>query len=45
MAPVSVLNRGFGGSRIPDVTFYADRIVLPYEPRGIVFSNEEHYTY
>ena len=37
MAPLSVSNRGFGGSRISDVTYYADRIVLPYKPAGIVF--------
>ncbi|MFX1265865.1 MAG: GDSL-type esterase/lipase family protein [Promethearchaeota archaeon] len=37
MAPLSVLNRGFGGSRISDVTYYADRIVFPYKPGGIVF--------
>jgi len=37
MAPLPVLNRGFGGSRISDVTYYADRIVLPYKPGGIVF--------
>lgn len=32
-----VINRGFGGSRIADVLHYADRIVLPYNPRLIVF--------
>ena len=37
MAPLNVLNRGFGGSQIPDVTHYVDRIVLPYKPKGIVF--------
>lgn len=31
-----VLNRGFGGSTLPDVTWYAPRIVLPYRPRAIV---------
>lgn len=36
MAPVDVLNRGFGGSLIAHATHYADRIVLPYEPRAIV---------
>lgn len=36
MAPVEVLNRGFGGSLIAHATHYADRIVLPYEPRAIV---------
>jgi lysophospholipase L1-like esterase len=32
-----VINRGFGGSTIADSVRYADRIVLPYEPRIIVF--------
>lgn len=32
-----VINRGFGGSRVADVLHYADRIVLPYKPRLIVF--------
>ena len=32
-----VLNRGFGGSQISDVNRYADRIVLNYRPRVIVF--------
>lgn len=31
------INRGFGGSRIPDATYYADRLVAPYHPRAIVF--------
>lgn len=33
---VPVLNRGFGGSQIADSTYYADRIVKPYQPRLIV---------
>lgn len=32
-----VINRGFGGSEIADSTYYADRIVIPYKPRLIVF--------
>lgn len=32
-----VINRGFGGSEIADSVRYADRIVLPYKPRTIVF--------
>jgi lysophospholipase L1-like esterase len=32
-----VINRGFGGSQISDSTYYADRIVFPYQPRKIVF--------
>ncbi len=31
------LNRGFGGSQIHEVTYFADRIVIPYRPRLIVF--------
>lgn len=34
---VQTLNRGFGGSEIRDSTWYADRIVVPYKPRLIVF--------
>jgi lysophospholipase L1-like esterase len=32
-----VINRGFGGSHISDVNHFADRIVLKYKPRTIVF--------
>ena len=30
------VNRGFGGSHLEDVNFYADRIIFPYQPRLIV---------
>ena len=33
---VPVLNRGFGGSTLADVVYYANRIVLPYHPRLVV---------
>jgi lysophospholipase L1-like esterase len=36
MAPLPVVNRGFGGSQIHQVTYYADRIILSYEPRVVV---------
>jgi lysophospholipase L1-like esterase len=36
-AGVPVINRGFGGSQILDVTYFAPRIVLPYRPKTIVF--------
>lgn len=32
-----VINRGFGGSEISDSPYYADRIVMPYAPRTVVF--------
>ena len=34
---VATINRGFGGSRVRDSTYYADRIVTPYNPSAIVF--------
>ncbi|OSZ64101.1 hypothetical protein CAP40_15490 [Sphingomonas sp. IBVSS2] len=33
----NVINRGFGGSTIPDSVRYADRIVAPHAPKTIVF--------
>jgi lysophospholipase L1-like esterase len=30
-----VINRGFGGSKIADATWFADRIVVPYKPAKI----------
>jgi len=37
MAPVPVINRGFGGSKTHEVLAVFDRIVLPYEPGVIVY--------
>ena len=37
MAPYPVINRGFGGSQIADVTLYFDQVVTPYHPRAIFF--------
>jgi lysophospholipase L1-like esterase len=31
-----VINRGFGGSSLPDVTHYAGDIIFPYQPKQIV---------
>ncbi len=36
LAPLPVLNRGFGGSTLPEVIYYADRILFPYQPNIIV---------
>jgi lysophospholipase L1-like esterase len=33
-----LINRGFGGSKMTDLLFYMDRIVLPYKPRMIVIN-------
>ena len=32
-----VINRGFGGSQVSEVNYFADRIVLPYKPKVIAF--------
>lgn len=37
MAPARVLNRGFGGSKTPDVLAVFDRIAAPYNPTIIVY--------
>ncbi len=31
-----ILNRGFGGSTLPDLIRYADDIILPYNPKQII---------
>jgi lysophospholipase L1-like esterase len=36
MAPLRAINRGFGGSTIAQVDYYADRIIAPYAPRAVV---------
>lgn len=36
LAPLTIIPRGFGGSNMNDALYYADRIVLSYEPRAIV---------
>ncbi len=36
MKPLTVINRGFGGSEYSDVNHYADRIVIAYRPAAVV---------
>ncbi len=36
MAPLPVLNRGFGGSQLPHLIHYADETVARYLPRAVV---------
>jgi lysophospholipase L1-like esterase len=36
LAPLPVINRGFGGAMIEDVIRYIDRIIIPYQPRAVV---------
>lgn len=37
MAPMPVINRGFGGSHVEYINRWFDEIVAPYRPRAIVF--------
>jgi lysophospholipase L1-like esterase len=37
LADCNALNRGFGGSTIPEVNYYTDRIAIKYKPARIVF--------
>jgi lysophospholipase L1-like esterase len=36
MAPLSTIRRGFGGARMPDVVYYADRLINRYTPEKVV---------
>jgi len=36
MKPLDLLNRGFDGSQISEVNYFAGRIVIPYHPRAVV---------
>jgi lysophospholipase L1-like esterase len=36
MAPLEVVNHGFGGSKVADATYYAGRLIYPFKPKAIV---------
>lgn len=36
MAPLPVINRGFGGAHISHVNEYLNRVIIPYRPRAVV---------
>ena len=36
MAPIPVIQHGFGGAKLNDVVYYADRLVSAYRPRSVV---------
>ncbi|MEZ4886997.1 MAG: SGNH/GDSL hydrolase family protein [Chitinophagales bacterium] len=42
MEGLAVLNRGFGGSTLPEAVHYADQIIFPYEPEIIVLYSGEN---
>lgn len=42
LAPLPVLNRGFGGSTIPELIYYVERVVFPHEPKLLVIYGGEN---
>lgn len=44
LAPLTVVPRGFGGSNMNDVLHFADRIVIPYQPRAILLYEGDNDT-
>jgi hypothetical protein len=36
LAPIPVIQHGFGGAKLNDVVYYADRLVSAYRPRAVV---------
>lgn len=41
----TIINRGFGGSSLPDVINYADDIIFPYQPKQvIIYCGENDFT-
>ena len=36
MAPIPVLQHGFGGAKLHDIVYYAERLVNAYQPRAVV---------
>jgi hypothetical protein len=36
LAPLPIINHGFGGSTFPELTYYAKRMIFPYEPKTLV---------
>lgn len=36
MAPIPVIQHGFGGAKLNDLVHYAGRLVTPYQPRAVV---------
>lgn len=44
LAPLPVLNRGFGGSTTPELIHYCNRIILPYEPKIVmIYAGENDF--
>ncbi len=36
LSPLPIINRGFGGSTLPEVSYYVERTILKYKPKTVV---------
>lgn len=42
----TIINRGFGGSQLPNLIYYADKIIYPYHPKQvIIYCGENDFDY
>lgn len=41
---LATINRGIGGSMISETTYYADQLIIPYQPSTIVFYSGDNDT-
>lgn len=42
----TIINRGFGGSQLSNLIFYADKIIYPYQPKQvIIYCGENDFDY
>ena len=37
MSPLPVINQAFGGARTWEILYYSDRLIIPYQPKIIVY--------
>ncbi len=44
LAPLTVIPRGFGGSTMDDLLYYADRVILRYKPRAVMIYEGDNDT-
>ena len=44
LAPLTIIPRGFGGSNMKDLLYYADRIVIKYKPRAVMIYEGDNDT-
>ncbi len=42
MSPIPIINRGFGGSTIPELIYFLDDLVIKYQPKVVVIYSGEN---